>query len=213
MNRKIILSSISIFSALAVIAGATFAYFTSTQTVSANTISTGSLDFRGYIYDEAGNPSKFTSNLAPGQELTRCMFVENRGTVPGRFKIYGTNESGDGTNIGNNLTISVKLNPTESPCETLPVPNNLTAKYGQSYVNFDAAGAWTDVAVRGAYLSSTTTPFKIDSASDPMDNTHYALFEVKVKLAPSVTTQGSSYTSDVTILGMQAEGSEAGSGW
>src|SRR5690349_4841100 len=112
MNKKIAFSAVSIFVALSLMAGATFAFFSSTQTVSGNTISTGTLNFVGVIQDGAGSSSGdagklSVSSIAPGDLVVRCLWVSNQGTVPGRFKVYASAESGDNA-LGNLLTLSVK---------------------------------------------------------------------------------------------------------
>lgn len=205
INRRIILSTISVVGSLAIAAGATYAYFTSTQVVQANTVSSGTLNFQAVIKDTAGNDVNFSdSNIAPGQTYTRCLWVSNAGSVAGRFKVYVSAESGDAT-LGNGLTINnVVMNPTTGACSQITNPFSTASQYGPSNYTIPSLN---DVAVRGPLMSASTTPFKIASSSDAMQGGYYALYAVTVSLDPSVTVQGTSYTTDLTVLGMQNEGS------
>jgi predicted ribosomally synthesized peptide with SipW-like signal peptide len=211
-NRKILLSFMSIVAAFAMAGGATYAYFTSSQTVSGNTISTGTLKFQAVVQDTTGLGANFSdTNLAPGETYTRCLWVANTGSVAGRFKVYVSAESGD-TTLGNGLTVSkVVMNPTTGECSSLSTnPFTGDTIYGP---NDYAIPGLTNIAVRGPLLSQKDTPFKIDSASDPMEGGYYALYAVTIKLDPNSTAQNTSYTTDMTVYGMQAEGSGPSTGW
>jgi len=211
INKKIAFSAMSILASLAIMGGATFAYFTSSQSVSGNTIATGTMNFQGIISDTSGistgDSGKFsTSSLLPGESLVRCLWVKNTGTVAGRYKIYATAESGD-TSLGNLLTISATLNPTSGNCSGLSNPFGGGTLYGPGDL---AKGDWQNVPSRGSFLSSdptTGTPFKILSAEPAMPGDYYSLFRITVVLDSSATQQGSSYVQDIAIYGMQDAGS------
>jgi len=211
-NRKILLSFMSIVAAFAMAGGATYAYFTSTQTVSGNTVSTGTLNFHAVIQDTTGNNSSFSNpNLAPGQTYTRCVWVADTGSVAGRFKIYVSAESGD-TTLGNGLSISqVVMNPTTGDCSGLTSnPFSGDTLYGAH----DITLPWlTNIPVRGDLLSQANTPFKIRKEDDAMEGSQYSLYAVTIKLDPNSTAQNTSYTTDMTVYGMQAEGSGPSTGW
>ena len=211
MNRKIALSLFSIASALVIVGGATYAYFTSSQSSLGNTISTGTMNFEGIIADTSGSSvgdsGKFSvSNLVPGDSLVRCLWVKNTGTTAGRYKIYATAESGD-TSLGNLLTISATLNPTISDCSGLSNPFSTGTIYGPDNL---AKSEWQNVPSRGSFMSSdptTGTPFKILSGEPAMPGDYYSLFRITVALDSSATQQGSSYVQDIAIYGMQDAGS------
>lgn len=212
INKKIALSLLSIASALVIVGGATYAYFTSSQSSLGNTISTGTMNFQGIIADTSGSSvgdsGKFSvSNLVPGGSLVRCLWVKNTGTVAGRYKIYATAEGGD-TSLGNLLTIDATLNPTSGDCSGLSNPFDPDGtKYGPDNL---AKLEWQDVPSRGSFMSSdptTGTPFKILSGEPAMPGDYYSLFRITVALDSSATQQGSSYVQDIAIYGMQDAGS------
>jgi len=172
MNKRIIFSLMSIVSAFAIIGGATYAYFTSSQSVLGNTISTGTMNFEGRITDASGvstgDSGKFSvSGLIPGESVVRCLFVKNTGTTAGRYKIYATAESGDAS-LGNLLTISATLNPTSGDCSAVANPFGSGTLYGPNDL---AKAEWQGINARGPFLSSdptTGTPFKILSGEPAM---------------------------------------------
>lgn len=212
--KKILLSLLTIGLVGGGVTAATIAYFNSVQTVSANTISTGTLDFVGIIQDTTGSSvddsGEFSvSNLAPGESFTRCLWVKNDGSVAGRYKIYMTAESGDFT-LGNLLTITATLNPISDDCFGLANPFPSVTKYGPDNIT---KSEWTNVAIRGPFASATTTPFKIESGELAMPGDYYSLFRIIVKLDNSATQQDTSYISDIAIYGMQDAGSLSGSDW
>jgi len=190
--------------------GATYAFFTSNQAVAGNTVSTGTLLFTGVIQDEGGTNTNFSkSGLAPGQSYTRCLWVKNDGTVPGRFKVYATAESGD-TALGNLLTMSVRLNPDDGVCSDNTAPFSFGSVYGPS--DFPIPTIQNE-PVRGGFLAAATTPFKIGAAADAMAPNTAALYEVVITLDEDATQQSSSYTVDAALFGMQAEGSDDAGTW
>lgn len=213
MNKKIALSGLSILTAFALMGGAAYAYFTSSQSALGNTISTGTMTFEGKISDTAGvstgDSGKFSvSDLVPGGTLVRCLWVKNTGTVAGRYKIYASAESGD-TSLGNLLTVSATLNPTSGDCSGLLNPFTPGTVYGPNDL---AKGAWQDIGARGSFLSSdptTGTPFKILSGEPAMPGNNYSLFRITIKLSTDATQQGASYVQDIAIYGMQDAGSLA----
>jgi predicted ribosomally synthesized peptide with SipW-like signal peptide len=194
--------------------GVTYAFFTSTQEVQGNTVSTGTLNFTGVIEDtndsSSGDSGKLSSSsLAPGQSFKRCLWVRNAGTISGRYKIYRLAEDGD-FNMGNLITISAKLNPTSGGCEDNSNPFTGATLYGPNDL---AKAEWQNVGVRGAFASASTTPFKILATEQVMPANHYSLFELTVKLDPSATQQGVSYTFNSALFGTQDEASNNASTW
>lgn len=211
MNRKIIFSAMSVVATLAMVGGATWAYFSSNQAVLGNTISTGTMNFQGLITDTLGSSAttsgKFsTDNLLPGGTLVRCLWVKNTGNVAGRYKIYATAESGD-TSLGNLLTISAVLNPTSGDCSGLTNPFGSGTLYGPNDL---AKAEWQNIGARGSFLSSdpaSGTPFKILSGEPAMPGAYYSLFKISIQLDSSATQQASNYVQDIAIYGVQDAGS------
>lgn len=85
MNRKILGSAISIMSILALMGGATFAFFSDTGTSSANTFSTGTLDLKLTDNNETALDSvtaTFGGTLTPGTCTgDKTLELMNSGTV------------------------------------------------------------------------------------------------------------------------------------
>jgi predicted ribosomally synthesized peptide with SipW-like signal peptide len=207
MNR-ILLSLLTIGFAATLAGAATYAYFSSQQQITGNVISTGTLNFEGKLTDTSGTAVSNISaaGLAPGDTVTRCLWIKNTGSVAGRYKVYAASESGN-FNLGNQLTITATLNPTSGACSGIDNPFGGGTLYGPDNLLKDV---WTNVAVRGPFLSAGTTPFKIESSEPAMPGGNYSLFRVEVRLAPAATEQDSSYTSDIAIYGRQDAGSLSG---
>lgn len=212
--KKLLLSLMMVGVVGGGVAAATYAYFTSSQSVLGNTISTGTMAFDGLITDTSGDSTgdhgKFSlAGLLPGDTFTRCLWVKNSGTVAGRYKIYASSESGD-TSLGDLLTITTELNPTTGYCSgiTQSFVNGLT-KYGPDN---STKTAWTNVPVRGAFMSdspTTGTPFKILSGEPAMQGGYYSLIRVTIALNSSATQQGASYVQNIALFGMQDAGSSS----
>lgn len=87
MNTRIGLSLLSIVAAAAMIAGATFAFFTDTATSTGNTFSVGTMNL---LVDDADEPtpaptvtgSLSIGDLAPGGSTTGFVSLHNGGTIP-----------------------------------------------------------------------------------------------------------------------------------
>jgi predicted ribosomally synthesized peptide with SipW-like signal peptide len=86
INRKIAISAISIFASLALMAGATYAYFTGTATSSTNTFTAGTLKISIDQRMQIINP--VISNWAPGNETQVRFDVNNTGTLPVNLRGY-----------------------------------------------------------------------------------------------------------------------------
>ncbi|KKS46433.1 hypothetical protein A3J20_04840 [Candidatus Gottesmanbacteria bacterium RIFCSPLOWO2_02_FULL_42_29] len=88
MNRKILISGLSILSALGIMAAATFAYFSDTGQSTGNTFSTGILDLELADGDQqftTGNvTASFGGSLSPGTCTgNKTLTLRNNGTVAG----------------------------------------------------------------------------------------------------------------------------------
>src|SRR3989338_3001435 len=215
--KKVLLSLLTVGVVGGTATFATLAYFSSSHQVQGNAISTGTMDFQGIIQDVNGSYDGVSGtfsvlDLAPGETFTRCLWIKNTGTVPGRYKIYASAESGDVAEVGNFLKISATLNPTAGDdCADNDNPFNPDGTvYGPPNTQ---KAAWIDVPARGSFFGSDTTPFKIESSEDAMPGGFYALFRIDVELDSSATEQDKSYTQDITIYGLQDAGSGPSSGW
>lgn len=96
VNRKILMSGFSIVSALALMGGSAFAYFTSQAQATDNTFSAGTLSVN--LLDQNQN-SAFTtealaSNWMPGDETLINFDVRNTGTIPANFSGFATGSWG-----------------------------------------------------------------------------------------------------------------------
>ncbi len=88
MNKKIVFSVVSIFSALAIMGGATFAAFSDTATTTGNTFATGNADLQ-VAPDVSGNAGTFVetmpgptfSGMFPGQTKTFDFWLKNNSTA------------------------------------------------------------------------------------------------------------------------------------
>lgn len=86
MNTKIALSALSILSALALMSGATFAFFTDSGTSSGNVFTTGSLDLQlsnnGTTFTDNVSATFGGTNMVPnGTPVVGTLTLKNNGTV------------------------------------------------------------------------------------------------------------------------------------
>src|SRR3989344_8208742 len=88
MNKRILLSGISLFSSLALVTGATFAFFSDVGTSTDNVFAAGSLDLKLTDNNETAQDNVTVSfsgsNLAPGScTAIQTLEAQNSGTVTG----------------------------------------------------------------------------------------------------------------------------------
>lgn len=90
MNKRIVLSSLSLISSVALVAGATFAFFSDTETSSGNTFTAGTLDLKVNDHDVVGTLVTLT---AKPSEDTQPEIIElkNIGTNGGIADLHFTN--------------------------------------------------------------------------------------------------------------------------
>ncbi|MBI2031175.1 MAG: hypothetical protein HYT08_01035 [Candidatus Levybacteria bacterium] len=97
INKKIALSLLSIVSALAIVGGATFAYFSDTANSTNNTFTAGTLDVE--ITDQnADTPFQsetIISNWAPSNQTFVNFDVKNFGSLPVNLRGFATGTWGD----------------------------------------------------------------------------------------------------------------------
>lgn len=81
MNKKIAMSTLSIFAALTIMGGATYAAFTSTDTNDGNTFASGELTLDVQVGGNSVTPAFAVTNAAPGQSFTQVINLINTGTL------------------------------------------------------------------------------------------------------------------------------------
>ena len=92
MNKKILISLITIAAVAAIAVGGTVAYFSDTETSTGNTFSTGTLNLK-----VNGNNGPFTllfsaDNMKPGHDYNAgCVILKNNGSMPGEITVKVTN--------------------------------------------------------------------------------------------------------------------------
>lgn len=191
--------------------GTTYAFFTSSQTFVGNIISMGSFNFFGIMTDVNGlaMPSLIENNFAPGMTSVRCIFIRNTGSMPGRYKLYRGTDSGDVATLGNALQVTGTLNPTTGACSTL-VPGNFT-----TFTKYPATPTTSTVSMTDpAFKTIASTPFKLPKTVNPVPPEQYVFYRLEISLPASVTSgSGLSYTTNLEVFGMQAEGSGTDTDW
>ncbi len=104
MNKKIVLSIFSIVSALAIMGGATFAFFSDSGTSNDNVFASGSLDLKLSDYtpetDQDDVVASFGgSDLAPGDSISGQLRLKNTGTINAdHAEVALINNNSDGVN-------------------------------------------------------------------------------------------------------------------
>jgi spore coat-associated protein N len=87
MNKRILLSSISIFSSLALVTGGTFAFFSDSGTSTGNVFAAGTLILKLTDNNETAQDNVTASfgrsGLLPGDSVTGTLEFQNTGTVAG----------------------------------------------------------------------------------------------------------------------------------
>lgn len=213
---RILLSLLTIAAVVGLSTAATLAYFTSTATLADNVVVSGTASVYAKITDLSGNLSGLSTNgtsLSPGQSFTRCLWILNNGSVASRFKVYRSSEPiGTNTDLGNKLNVSATINPASGDCDgTVPA-----AVAGGTWTKAAISGTraeWNNVAMRGPLFSNlANTPFTLLTSDAAIDPQNFVVYALKVALDPTAdnTVQNASYTSELTVFGMQKEGSDPG---
>gem|GEM_PF-3241969 len=110
MNRKIVISAISILSSLTLMAGATFAAFTSSSSNTGNTFGSGTLTLT--VTPQGGTtstPAFTVTNIAPGDFQTKSITLANTGTVNATLtKLVSVGHSTSSSpDLGDKLTLQI----------------------------------------------------------------------------------------------------------
>ena len=97
INKKIALSLLSIASALVIVGGATFAFFSDTKTSTENTFAAGTLEvsITDQNADTLFESEAIVSNWAPGDQSFVNFDVKNVGSLPVNLRGFATGTWGD----------------------------------------------------------------------------------------------------------------------
>jgi len=190
MNTKIALSGLSIFAALALVGGATFAFFSDTATSTGNVFATGTLNLQ-LDDDDEGVAETVTasiggSNLVPGVTISGSISMHNAGTVAmAEVNLDSTETVPSVPDLADKLNITSAKIDSNATCTATPVDvtGSLPATLALLNADIDGVDLPSSGLVAGAtkYLCLTLT---LDSGTDN-------------------TFQGKSITETFTFIGHQ----------
>lgn len=212
--KRILLSLLIVVTVSGAATSATLAFFTSSQTISGNIISTGSVSFLGVLTDLSGIivPNITQHNFGPGQVISRCLWIRNAGGLPGRFKFYRS--GGSGATLGKLLTVSAVMNPAVGqPCHGVTPPPDFT---GTLYTTLNQARPeWQNVVMYGGSFDKLdNSPIKLGSSDPAMEAGSYALMSLEIHMTGGpLSSDTNEFKPTFTLFGMQKEGSDPDSGW
>lgn len=123
MNKRIVLSSVSIFASLALVTGATFAFFSDSGTSNDNVFAAGNLTLQLDDDDEptfATNDDAVTasfggSDMAPGDAVTDFVSLHNGGSVDIAEIELGANKTAGDDALADELNLTVRTG-SDSAC-------------------------------------------------------------------------------------------------
>lgn len=125
MSRLVTAEAILGFLAAAAILSA-MALFTDTASVPGNTISTGTVN----IGTSPTSAVITLGNMAPGDTVDSQLEVRNDGTLQLRYAVTASSTNGDGKNLRDALTMTIKLKQAPTCTETLDDPGRPTLYSG-----------------------------------------------------------------------------------
>lgn len=130
INKKIAFSTMSILSALALMGGATFAFFTNAGTSSNNIFASGTLDLQLDDEDEQFTDSVTGSiggeNMAPGDSVNGFISLHNNGSIDIGEVLFGATKTGFVDNGGGNLEDVLNLTIGTDSASNCESPDDLT---------------------------------------------------------------------------------------
>lgn len=190
MNSKIILSGLSIVTAMALMAGGTFAYFTSTATSTANAFSTGTLtlqlDDNNETTPAATVTASFGGTMLPGDTTSGFISMHNSGTIDiAKVKLGATETTTSSPDLAGKLNITSAKIGTESTCTTTPV---------------DVTSSFTTLAA----LNGTT--ISLPSSDIVAGGTKYLCMTFTLNTNTDDTYQGKSIAETFSFEGDQTSG-------
>lgn len=134
MNKKIFFSTLSILSALAMMGGATFAYFTDYRVSQNNNFSAGTLKL-----DINQNPTGYSafnvSDLQPEDSKGRCLEIDNTGNLDFNYKFSAVQNNTPTHNLSDVLTLQLdRWNGDGAPAEADCNAESQNIKWGDGSV-------------------------------------------------------------------------------
>lgn len=200
MNTKIALSSVSILASLAIVAGATFAFFSDSATSTGNTFNSGTLNLLVDDVNESPAPtitgSLSISNFAPGQSTSGFISLHNPGTID-IAEVEMTADTTpfspdpDGSDIRNVLQLTVLLDDStpDAACSGgVSRTDDIEAQVGDTFAPLTLAEFDNGSDVFDAFLTGTGLP---------ASSTRNVCFTVTFDSAASNIYQGD--TADTTF--------------
>ncbi len=192
-NKKILASAMSIVTALSMMGGATFAYFSDTGTSTSNTFSTGTLDLK-----LANGSSEFTDNvtatfgsgtLVPGSCTgNQTLTLKNTGTVPANHaEVHLTTNSvtDTGNNADPDMDAFLRINTL-----TYDGPSVLSQLVNTNSTEFIDLADWAATANAGKLDDLTLTD---------LDTNHQLVMDICLDSTAGDTLQGDSVVSTFTV--------------
>ena len=187
--KRITIVIIATFVALMLVTGVAFAYFTFSQTIPNNTVSTGNLTFGTW-----GGPITASGLMPGGPVQTQYVAIQNQSGVDGRFKAYLGNFGGN-TEIADKVMVTITANPGTGPysfANQFGPTNVVVGTYALNQLMNPATSPIASPAYNSATVVQPTfgTVWKLDVFLDPSADNSYA---------------GKSLTCDFVWLGGQAD--------
>lgn len=108
VNRKIVTSVLSIGAAGALLVGATFAFFSATDTSTGNTLTTGNLtlNIQDQNLDSDFQDETLGTNWQPGEERLVNFDVKNTGSLPMNIRGFATGSWNFSPSAGDKVTVT-----------------------------------------------------------------------------------------------------------
>jgi len=128
----------------------TGAYFTSTQTIGANTFSTGTVSLGA---TPASTAISF-ANMAPGDSVTAPITVSNTGTLAYRYSLLSTSDATDANFLAAQLQLSVRVGVTA--CTNAGFALTGSSLYGPGVLGSTAGTKVLGDAAQGAQAGDRT---------------------------------------------------------
>jgi spore coat-associated protein N len=197
MNKRIAFGGISIIAALALMAGATYAFFSDSATSTGNTFATGTLDLRLDDNNESTPASTITSSigvgssapLVPGGTVSGFISMHNAGSITIEEVNLGATQTGTST-----PDLATMLNKTSAL-----IGDDLTCTTNQVDVT-------ASLPATLAGLNSTTVD--LPSSSIAAGATKYLCLTYTLDPTTDDTFQGKSITETFTFIGHQSAASQ-----
>lgn len=190
MNKRILLSSLTIFATVMMVTASTFAFFSSQGQSLGNTFSTGSLDLRledGNETNATTVTASFGGNLAPGQcAPSATLFLKNTGSI-----------------VANHVAITVTNALTDTNDNAAVDMHNFLKLQTLTYDGNDMLSSLSDANSNGfADLADwQAMAGGLDNlALNNLDSSHPLVVEVCLDESAPNTIQGDSVTTDLTAV-------------